>query len=81
MARFARERLRLTSIGSSELRYQLFYSYLLPQFEGISDEEARKLWARQPRGRFLVGKYIVVDATDRAWRDDPRQEHRSGRRG
>src|SRR5262249_10641476 len=44
MAQFARERLLIGPIGVRELSYQLFYSYLLPQFEGISDEEARRLW-------------------------------------
>jgi hypothetical protein len=46
MVRFARERLALGPIAPADLRYQLFYSYLLPQFEGVSDDEARKLWNR-----------------------------------
>jgi MoxR-like ATPase len=46
MVRFARERLALGPIPPADLRYQLFYSYLLPQFEGVSDDEARKLWNR-----------------------------------
>jgi MoxR-like ATPase len=50
MASFARERLNVGPIGTGELCYQLFYSYLLPQFEGISDDEARKLW-REARSK------------------------------
>jgi MoxR-like ATPase len=43
IARFARVRLESGPMESSELRYQAFYSYLLPQFEGISDEEGELL--------------------------------------
>jgi MoxR-like ATPase len=53
MARFARERLAIGDIGGSSLLYQLFYSYLLPQFEGIEDGTGEKLFrALAP----LVGK-------------------------
>lgn len=43
MARFAQARRSLGPISTSELTYQLFYSYLLPQFEGIDDQEAETL--------------------------------------
>ncbi len=43
MARHASSRLALGDIGPEELRFQLFYSYLLPQFEGINDQEGREL--------------------------------------
>ena len=43
MARHANSRLALGDIGHEELRFQLFYSYLLPQFEGINDQEGREL--------------------------------------
>lgn len=53
MASFARERLALGDIDGPHLTYQLFYSYLLPQLEGIDDGTARELVARL--GRSLDG--------------------------
>jgi MoxR-like ATPase len=44
MARFARERLTIGKTDTPELTYQLFYSYLLPQFEGIDDATALRLY-------------------------------------
>jgi MoxR-like ATPase len=46
MARYADARLALGGATAEELRFQLFYSYLLPQFEGISDQEGRDLYAK-----------------------------------
>jgi MoxR-like ATPase len=44
MARFAAQRLPLGSLSEADLKFQLFYSYLLPQFEGVTDDEAQALW-------------------------------------
>lgn len=46
MARFASKRLTIGVISEGDLAFQLFYSYLLPQFEGISDDEGKELWRR-----------------------------------
>lgn len=43
IARFAAQRLRLGDVDPKELRYQAFYSYLLPQFEGVTDEQGIQL--------------------------------------
>jgi MoxR-like ATPase len=43
IARFAAQRLRRGTVDMAELRFQVFYSYLLPQFEGISDEDGERL--------------------------------------
>jgi MoxR-like ATPase len=43
IARFARERVGQGSVAPTDLRYQAFYSYLLPQFEGITDEQGERL--------------------------------------
>ena len=43
MSRFAKVRLELGPMDPGELRFQLFYSYLLPQFEGISDPDGHRL--------------------------------------
>jgi hypothetical protein len=43
IAKFAAQRLRRGAVDMSELRFQVFYSYLLPQFEGISDEDGERL--------------------------------------
>jgi MoxR-like ATPase len=43
IARFARERVGQGSVKPEDLRYQAFYSYLLPQFEGITDEQGEHL--------------------------------------
>ena len=43
MSRFARERLSMGEIDDGDLRFQVFYSYLLPQFEGINDLQAKEL--------------------------------------
>ena len=44
MARFARAAVD-TAVDSGELAYQLFYSYLLPQFEGIDRKTGDKLYS------------------------------------
>jgi len=43
MAKFTREWFRLNQPDGSALAFQLFYSYLLPQFEGVDDQEAKQL--------------------------------------
>ena len=43
VARFCAERRLIGSIDEDQLRFQAFYSYLLPQFEGVTDEEADEL--------------------------------------
>lgn len=43
IARFAAEHGRIGLVDPAELRSQSFYSYLLPQFEGVTDEEGAKL--------------------------------------
>ena len=44
IARYARERGALGNPGQGRLCFECFYSYLLPQFEGISDEEGERLF-------------------------------------
>lgn len=45
MARFAREYpLNGSSDGAERLTYQLFYTFLLPQFEGIDQQDGRRLF-------------------------------------
>ncbi|NHO83153.1 AAA family ATPase [Micromonospora sp. CMU55-4] len=47
MAGFARQYLAAGATGSDgKLAFQLFYSFLLPQFEGINDRDARRLFQR-----------------------------------
>jgi MoxR-like ATPase len=43
MARFVRSRVQLDPISDHDLAFQVFYSYLLPQFEGVDDEGGRRL--------------------------------------
>jgi MoxR-like ATPase len=43
IARYCAERLRVGALDQNPLRFQAFYSYLLPQFEGITDEEGEQL--------------------------------------
>ncbi|MBA3405730.1 MAG: hypothetical protein H0U13_13800 [Gemmatimonadaceae bacterium] len=43
LATFAKNRLVAGSVTTSELTLQCFYSYLLPQFEGIDDVQASQL--------------------------------------
>jgi MoxR-like ATPase len=57
MARFAAQMLRTDEdVSDRQLTFQLFYSYLLPQFEGISDDKARQLFSRL---RPLVGTNLA----------------------
>ena len=44
MARYAKQRHQLGSLGRGQLCFECFYSYLLPQFEGVSDEEGERLF-------------------------------------
>jgi len=44
MAKFANQGLNIGPMSESDLAFQLFYSYLLPQFEGMTDEKGRELW-------------------------------------
>ena len=44
IAHFAAQRLRLGEADESQLRFQSFYSYLLPQFGGINDEDGERLF-------------------------------------
>ncbi len=45
MARFAREYMRHdTEVTTGQLTFQLFYSYLLPQYEGITEQDGRELF-------------------------------------
>ena len=44
MARFSRTRLQLGEVADQELVLQLFFSFLLPQFEGIDDAQGRLLY-------------------------------------
>lgn len=47
MAKFARRYVQTDSVASAgEPAFQLFYSYLLPQFEGITNQEGRDLFNR-----------------------------------
>jgi hypothetical protein len=43
IARYAARRRAIAEVTNSELAYEAFYSYLLPQFEGITDEAADAL--------------------------------------
>ena len=54
MASFAKHRRSMGQVDPADLRFQLFYSYLLPQFEGVSDAIAKEL--RSTLGP-LVGKH------------------------
>lgn len=44
MARFAREYMRHAEVTADRLAFQLFYSYLLPQYEGITEQQGRELF-------------------------------------
>jgi MoxR-like ATPase len=44
LARFFRERLALKSAGDGQLIFEGFYSYLLPQFEGIDEPKGERLY-------------------------------------
>jgi MoxR-like ATPase len=44
VARYARERLREGPVPSSALLLEAFYSFLLPQFEGIADDAGQQLF-------------------------------------
>jgi MoxR-like ATPase len=44
MAKHTSTRLKLGDITADDLRFHLFYSYLLPQFEGINDQHGRDLY-------------------------------------
>jgi MoxR-like ATPase len=44
MARFARARVQVGELPDQELILQLFFSFLLPQFEGIDDTQGRALY-------------------------------------
>jgi MoxR-like ATPase len=43
IVRFAAQRIRMGKVDDGELLFQAFYSYLLPQFEGIDDEKGAQL--------------------------------------
>jgi MoxR-like ATPase len=44
MARFSRARLQIGEVADQELTLQLFFSFLLAQFEGIDDTQGRMLY-------------------------------------
>ena len=44
IARYVRQRRATAPASDGALRFESFYSYLLPQFEGVSDEDARALY-------------------------------------
>jgi MoxR-like ATPase len=44
LARFARERRAVSDISDGDLAYEAFYSYLLPQFEGIDEVQGERLY-------------------------------------
>jgi MoxR-like ATPase len=46
MAKFSAEYFKAGATSSQELAFQLFYSYLLPQFEGISDLQGSELFKK-----------------------------------
>jgi MoxR-like ATPase len=52
VARFVRARRELGGADDRQLAFQSFYSFLLPQFEGIDEEDGEKLFAE---GRRAVG--------------------------
>lgn len=52
MARYLSERSRLDGANRSTLAFEAFYSFLLPQFEGVSDEAGEGLYRRV---RHIVG--------------------------
>jgi len=57
MARFARARLQVGEVLDYDLVLQLFFSFLLPQFEGIGDLEGRALYRKVGE---LVGQRLDV---------------------
>jgi MoxR-like ATPase len=58
MARFSAEYFKAGATSDQELAFQLFYSYLLPQFEGISDLQGSELFKK-------VGKLVGSQRQDR----------------
>jgi MoxR-like ATPase len=52
LARFMRERRLLSEVGDGQLVFEAFYSYLLPQFEGIDEIQGEHLFKEVRR---LVG--------------------------
>lgn len=52
VARFVKERAEMNDISEEDLALQAFYSYLLPQFEGINDLDGQRLFATAAK---LVG--------------------------
>ena len=52
MAKFSAEYFKAGATSGQELAFQLFYSYLLPQFEGISDLQGSELFKKVSK---LVG--------------------------
>jgi hypothetical protein len=52
LARYLRERMALGSADEGELAFEAFYSYLLPQFEGVDDATGEDLFETVGR---LVG--------------------------
>jgi MoxR-like ATPase len=57
IARYARERRGIGSSPHGQLAFECFYSYLLPQFEGIDDETGDALYKRL---RPMVGTALRV---------------------
>jgi MoxR-like ATPase len=45
IARFAKHRFEDEAADPAEVRFQAFYSYLLPQFEGITDDKGEELYS------------------------------------
>jgi MoxR-like ATPase len=52
IARYCRERRSAAPVDDAALRFECFYSYLLPQFEGVTDDEGTALFDKL---RPLVG--------------------------
>lgn len=46
MARFAAQLLDTSEVTQQQLAYQLFYSYLLPQFEGVDRQDGERLYKK-----------------------------------
>jgi MoxR-like ATPase len=44
IAHYVRERMAIRPAGLSDLRLETFYSFLLPQFEGIADDDGQRLF-------------------------------------
>jgi MoxR-like ATPase len=56
LARFARERRALSDVSDGQLMFEAFYSYLLPQFEGIDEVQGQRLFKEVKR---LVGPTLA----------------------